>query len=312
MTTTSTQRRMVRILAMVPWILANPYPMVSEVIQRFGYRNKSELAKDLSLLFVCGVPGYGPDDLIWACIDDDLVILEAADYFSQPLHLTPPEALGLLSAGMAVAGTSYGEPALTSAVRKLASVVFPDDRAVIGAELPTEPTHLADLQKATREHRAVRITYLSAGTNQTSDRVVEPLISYASMGHWYLSAQCRLAKDHRTFRIDRIRTLTLTAETFVPPPDADRPEIGFAPPADAIEADLDLGPGARWVAEYYPVEVIKDDGTEMRVRFTVSDPRVAARLLVRLGKRARLVKGREVNQELERLRSEILARYDES
>ncbi len=312
MTTTSTQRRMVRILAMVPWILANPYPMVSEVIQRFGYRNKSELAKDLSLLFVCGVPGYGPDDLIWACIDDDLVILEAADYFSRPLHLTPPEALGLLTAGMAVDGTSYGEPALTSAVRKLASVVFPDDRPVIGAELPTEPKHLADLQKATRERRAVRITYLSAGTNRTTDRVVEPLITYASMGHWYLSAQCRLAEDHRTFRIDRIRTLTFTAETFTPPPDADRPEIGFAPPADAVDAELVLGPGARWVAEYYPVEVIEDDGTEMRVLFTVSDPRVAARLLIRLGKRARLVKGREVEQELGRLRSEILARYDES
>ncbi len=312
MTITSTQRRLVRILALMPWILANPYPTVSEVIHRFGYRNEKELAGDLSLLFLCGVPGYGPDDLIWAAIEDDVVILDTADYFSRPLKLTPPEALGLLSAGMAVDGTSYGNAALSSAVEKLAAVVFPDAAPVIGAELPAEPVHLADLQKATGEHRAVKMTYLSVGANKTTDRVVEPLITYASMGRWYLSAKCRLAKDDRTFRIDRIRSLRLLAETFTPPPDRDRPRIGFAPPADAIESELLLGPAARWVAEYYPVKVIEDNGTEMKVRFSAADPRVAARLLVRLGDKARLVKGRKVEEELKRLRSEILARYDES
>lgn len=310
MTAPSTQRRLARILAMVPWVLAHPYPMVSEVMDRFGYRNAPELAKDLSLLFLCGVPGYGPGDLIWASIEDDRVVLDTADYFSRSLRLTPPEALGLLSAGLAVDGTSQGGPALASAVRKLASAVFPDALQALGVELPAEPEHLPIIREAVKDHTVLQVTYLSVSANRTSRRLIEPLIAYASMGRWYLSAWCRLAADRRTFRIDRIRSIEPTTESFIPPPDSDPPEIGFTPPAGAISAVLALGRRARWVAEYYPVEVIGDDGTEMRVRFAMSDPRVAARLLVRLGHNARLVEGAEVERELDRLRSEILARYE--
>lgn len=311
MTATSTQRRLTRILAMVPWVLAHPYPMVSEVIERFGYRTESDLAKDLALLFVCGVPGYGPGDLMVAFIADDRVVLDMADYFSRPLRLTPPEALGLLSAGIAVDGTSHTSPALARAVQKLASAVFPEASDAIGVELPPEPEHLEALKRAASEHLVVTITYLSVGTNRTTNRTIEPLMAYASMGRWYLSARCRLAEDRRTFRIDRIRSLDVSTESFLAPPDADRPVIGYTPSADAVYAVMALGKVARWVAEYYPVEVIRDRGSEMLVRFAMSDPRVAARLLVRLGKHARLVDGEEVERDLGHLRQTILAGYGE-
>ena len=312
MIATATQRRLTRILAMVPWVLANPYPSVSEVMERFGYETETDLAKDLSMLFVCGVPGYGPGDLMVAFIDDDRVVLDMADYFSRPLRLTPPEALGLLSAGMAVAGSSQANPALSRAVEKLASAVFPEGSDAIGAELPAEPDHLEALRRAAGRRHVVELTYLSVGTNRTTIREVEPLMVYASMGSWYLSARCRLADDRRTFRVDRIRTLSERAERFAAPQEADRPVIGFTPSADAIHATLALGPGGRWVAEYYPVDVIRDGEEEMLVRFAMSDARVAARLLVRLGRQARLVEGDEVARETERLRGAILAGYGES
>lgn len=313
MTATSTQRRLTRILALVPWVLANPYPRVSQVMERFGYETERDLAKDLSLLFVCGVPGYGPGDLMVAFIDDDRVILDMADYFSKPLRLTPPEALGLLSAGMAVAGTNQANPVLARAVDKLASAVFPEASDVIGAELPPEPEHLEALRQAAGDLRVVQITYLSVGSNRTTTREIEPLMVYASMGSWYLSAHCRLADDRRTFRVDRIRSLTERADSFfAPPPDTDPPTVEFTPSADAIYATLALGPGARWVAEYYPVDVIRDGKKELVVRFAMSDARVAARLLVRLGKQARLVEGDEVARETDRIRRAILVRYGET
>ena len=312
MTAASTRRRLARILAMVPWVLANPYPRVSEVMERFGYETEPGLAKDLALLFVCGVPGYGPGDLIVAFIDDDRVVLDMADYFSRPLRLSPPEALGLLSAGMAMAGTSQANPALARAVDKLASAIFPDASEAIDAELPAEPEHLEVLRKAAGDRRVVEITYLSAGTNRTTIREVEPLMVHASMGRWYLVAHCRLAGDHRTFRVDRIRSLTERPDSFALPAEADRPVIGFTPSADAIYATLALGPRARWVAEYYPVDIIRDREREMLVHFAMSDARVAARLLVRLGNQARLVEGDEVALETSRLRQAILARYGEA
>jgi len=297
---------------MVPWVIAHPYPRVSEVMERFEYRTEAQLAADLALLFVCGVPGYGPGDLMVAFIDADRVILDMADYFARPLRLTPPAARGLLSPRMAVAGTSQATPALARAVDKLAATVLPEAAGAIGAELPDEPEHLAALRRAADRGRVVGITYLAVGTNRTTTRDVEPLMVHASMGRWYLSARCQLAEDLRTFRVDRIRSLEERQDFFDRPKGIGRPDIGFTASADAVYAILALGPGARWVAEYYPVDVIRDSERETLVRFAMSDPRVAARLLVRLGKHARLVEGDEVAREVSRLRQAILARYGEA
>lgn len=314
MTAESTHRRLARILAMVPWVLAHPYPRVAEVMERFGYPSEQDLAEDLALLFVCGVPGYGPEDLIVAFIDDDQVILDTADYFDRPLRLTVPEALGLLSAGMAVAGSSQAVPVLSSAVEKLAAAVFPEAANVIdviGAELPEAPEHLGALRAAAGERRVVEITYLSVGTNRTTVREVAPELVFASMGKWYLAAHCRRAQDRRTFRVDRIRSLVVRDERFSPRVRTGPKAVAYTPSADAVYAILALGPGARWVSEYYPVEVVGNAGDEQLIRFAMSDPRVGARLLIRLGDQARLVEGDEVAAETDRLRRAILAVYGE-
>ena len=96
----TTAQRLNRILAMLPWVIANPGATVDEVCARFGYERR-ELAADLDLVFVCGLPGYGPGDLMVAYIDDEEVVVEMADYFAQPVRLTAPEALILLASGMA-------------------------------------------------------------------------------------------------------------------------------------------------------------------------------------------------------------------
>ena len=54
-----TARRLTRILSMVPWVIANQGASVAEVCRRFGYTER-ELIEDLNLVFVCGLPGYGP------------------------------------------------------------------------------------------------------------------------------------------------------------------------------------------------------------------------------------------------------------
>ncbi len=310
MTATRTRQRLARILALVPWTLANPYPTVTEVMERFGYTSRHQLADDLNLLFCCGLPGYGPGDLMVAYMDGDEVVLDMADYFSRPLRLTPHEALGLLSAGLAVAGTSQGDEALARAVEKLTSALFPEAATVIAAELPPEPGHLDTLRRAARDGTVLAITYLSLSTNRTSVRAIEPLMVHASMGNWYLLANCRLAGDRRLFRVDRIRSVEESGEVFEPPASPPAPtNVDYTPSADAIYARLALGPGARWVAEYYPVEVVSDTGEELEIRFAMSDARVGARLLLRLGAQARLIEGREVREETERLRAAILARY---
>jgi hypothetical protein len=70
-----------------------------------------------------------------------------------------------------------------------------------------------------------------------------------------------------------------------------------------------LGPKARWLADYYPVEILGDEPDRLLVEFSAPDPIVAARLLLRLGPNASLIEGAEVAEELATLRKRILTRY---
>ena len=198
---------MVRLLSMVPWVIANPGTAAEEVVARFGYRDERELLADLNTVLVCGLPGYGPGDLMWASIEDGDVVIDAADYFSRPLRLTPMEALGLLAAGLAMESTGQAPEALGSAVAKLQAALLPDGGDVLVVDVEAEPELLAPLRQAVKERRAVSLTYTSLGKGETTKRTVEPWTLFATMGNWYLTGFCREAGAERRFRIDRIRDL---------------------------------------------------------------------------------------------------------
>ena len=308
MSSPKTAQRLNRILAMLPWVIAHPGATVDEVTERFGYSQK-ELLSDLDLVFVCGLPGYGPGELMEAYVEGDEVVVDMADYFARPLRLNPAEALGLLAAGMALASTDQAPPALERAVEKLATAVLPEAADTLAVELAAEPEVLDQLRTAASDRQVSHITYVSLARNEQTERDVEPWAVFSSLGNWYLSAYCRLKQEERVFRVDRVRDVAILDETFDPPDELPTPEVRFTPSEDDVYATLALGQRARWVAEYYPVETVEDDGERLVVRFAASDPLVVARLLLRLGDAAELLEGGAVRAATDDLRRRILGRY---
>ena len=86
-----------RLLALVPWLLAHPGTQVADVAREFEV-TEAQLRNDLNLLWMCGLPGYGPGDLIDVSWHGDRVTLSNADEIARPLRLTPEEALALVAA----------------------------------------------------------------------------------------------------------------------------------------------------------------------------------------------------------------------
>jgi proteasome accessory factor C len=307
MSSTRTADRLSRILGMLPWVIAHSGAGVGEVCERFGY-TRSELARDLALIFVCGLPGYGPGDLMVAYIDGDEVVVDLADYFGRPVRLTAAEALLLLASGMALLSSGAAPEALASAVAKLQAVLVPDE-GILAVDLPAAPELVATLGEAAVAGRVVEITYSSIATGESSTRRVEPWRVFSTLGNWYLSGHCRLAGGERLFRVDRIREAALTEDRFTPPASPPPAQVRYAAGVDDVQAIIRLGRGAAWVADYYPVEVLLRRGAEVDVRFSASDPAVAARLLVRLGREAQLLDGPEVAAATADLRARIGRRY---
>jgi proteasome accessory factor C len=222
--------------------------------------------------------------------------------------LSPAEALGLLAAGLALLGTGQANPALGSAVQKLSRVILPEGSDLVAVDLD-EPDLLPSLRKAAIDRSPVRIVYSSLGKDETTTRTVEPWMVFSSLGNWYLSGHCRKVNGRRVFRVDRIRDLQIVEGTFTPPDPLPTPDVGYTPSEEDVRCVIELGERARWVAEYYPIEILGDEPGRLLVEFSAPDPMVAARLLLRLGPYASLIEGAEVAEALALLRARILSRY---
>lgn len=282
---------MQRLLAMVPWIAAHDGPTLDEVCARFDVTPK-ELAADLEVMWLVGLPPYTPDALIDVVQEGDRVWIHFADVFDAPQRLTPDQAVALLTAGASVLALPGRDEngALARGVAKLASVLGVDADQVLDVDLGLGGADVLDvLRTAVTEHRRVHLDYYSFGRDERTERDVDPYIVHAQDGSLYVLGHCHLADGERRFRVDRIASARLLDEHFDPPPAP--PAVGvFQPDDDDPRVVLDLAPSAAWVAETYPVEEVehRPDGT-LRVKLAVAAEAWFARLLVGLGPQATVV-----------------------
>lgn len=94
--------RLVRLLNMVPYFQANPRITRAEAAAELGVTAK-QLEEDLNQLWMCGLPGYSPGDLIDFEFCGDTIEVTFSAGIDRPLKLTSPEATGLLVALRALA-----------------------------------------------------------------------------------------------------------------------------------------------------------------------------------------------------------------
>lgn len=304
--------RVQRLLAMVPWIAANDGPTLDEVAERFGI-TRDEVADDLEVVWLVGLPPYTPDVLIDVVQEGDRVWIHYPEMFARAHRLTPEQGLALLAAGaslLALPGAATDGP-LARGVRKLADVLGVDVSQALEVDLGTgHPEVLEVLRAGVREHRRVRLDYYSYGRDARSERDVDPVQVAAEDGALYLLADCHLAGGPRRFRVDRIQSATLLDDRFEPAGDIPSGEL-FEAADDDPRVELELDPAARWVAENYPVEHLEELGEgRLRIRLAVSAVPWFERLLLQTGPAARVLTGPPELQSAGRLAAErILARY---
>ncbi|MGI8708443.1 MAG: helix-turn-helix transcriptional regulator [Actinomycetota bacterium] len=292
--------RLRRILLLLPYAIKNPGVTIDELSDRFGVKKK-DLIGDLNLVFVCGLPGYGPGDLIDVSIENDQVFVQMADYFSSPLRITPAEALSLYVGGAAVIALPEMDEAdaLRRALEKLGHAIGIEQMGTGtgGIAVRWEPgpaNHLRLARQALQEQRRMRLEYFSANRGELSTRTMDPWGLVAALGHWYLIGFDGLRNDERMFRVDRIKEAEVLDEPADIPDDFDpsRYRGAFVPRDEQDIVSFEISPAAaRWFADYYPLRSSRelDDGWRA-VELTSGGTRWAATLVLRLGDQVRAVK----------------------
>jgi proteasome accessory factor C len=312
-----------RLLALVPWLLSHPGSRAADVAREFGVTER-QLRSDIDLLWVCGLPGYGPGDLMDVVWEGDRVTLSNADTIARPLRLTSTEALALVASLRALSGvpgivdTGSVDRALAKLEAAAGGAVAAD--RVLAATPPsndpgTDPEVTAAVTGAVARSRRIHLRYWVPARDEATERDVDPITLFAIDGAAYLVGWCRGVEDLRTFRLDRVlgvEVLDLAADV---PAEARQRGLDaglFTPdPGDRL-ITLSLDPAARWVADYHPVEEVQERGDGgLIVRLRARDDDWVQRLALGLAGAGRVLEPAGLAESVRSAAAATLALYDD-
>jgi len=287
----TSQAQVRRLLSLVPYLREHDGAAMGDVAKAFGISVRT-LREDLNVLWMCGMPGLTPGDLIEIDMDavegEGVIHLSNADYLTRPLRLSADEALALvlgLRTLREIAGPGERD-AVDRALRKLGAATGSSttEQATVRVTAARDEIQ-ARVTEGLQRGLRLDLTYDVASRAETTRRTVDPLRVFVLDGYGYLEAWCWSAGGLRTFRLDRIAAVEVT-DSPVTTHDVQLKDLStgwFDTLVDAPLVTLRLAPEAVWVAEYYPTEAVSsraDGGLTVTMR--VTDPAWLRGLLLQL------------------------------
>ncbi len=209
-----------RLVAMVMFLQGRRVVRAADLAAHFEVTERT-VYRDISALSEAGVPIAGEAGVGYSLMKG---------YQLPPVMFTAEEATSLFVGGELVkqfTDASLQVP-MVSALDKLRAVL-PRDRQdhverlarqtlVMGrsgnSPDPVAQPWLLPVQQGVVQRRVLHLVYRGKERDEDTMRDVEPLGVVFYGGAWYLVAWCRLRKDYRHFRVDRIKRLDVRGETF--------------------------------------------------------------------------------------------------
>ncbi len=210
--------RLSRLTSILVKLQSRPYVSVKHLSAEFGTSVRT-IYRDLSALEEGGVPITTVEGKGYTLVDGFSV---------PPVMFTESEANAVVLAEKMVAQTKDESLIIefNKAADKIKAVLrskqkekieFLANRIIIGKNWKGSITssYLSQIQQALTDLLVVRLHYVKEGDSNALKRNVEPFAIYHNTAeNWVLIAWCRLRKDFRTFRLDRMAKLTVLTEKF--------------------------------------------------------------------------------------------------
>lgn len=204
--------RIERLLDLVPYVATHQGIAIEELAKEFSI-STSQLTEDLTTLWMCGLPGYTPLELMDLSFDTGFVSISNAETLARPRILDRDEVLALilgLETLQEDATRNHGDQVETIAnlVTKLIGFIDSNVERTVQAGTSALSSERGVLQTAMANGGAVEIAYHSISRDEVTRRVIHPLEFIFANEHEYVSAFCDLTQSYRTFRLDRIMEAT--------------------------------------------------------------------------------------------------------
>jgi proteasome accessory factor BC len=232
--------------------------------------SEQELREDISVLNVVNF-GAGTYVLYAEIGDDGTIDVDPEPYgdsFARPARLLPVEAKALIAA-IDLIGEHIPEGSLSS-VRNKVVTALGEDPAHEGLQVAPSGGDDAEIaavvSKAIADQRLLSFEYYKENEDEFSTRTVEPYALINGREGWYVASFDPSRGSVRHFRLDRIKSATVTDERFSPRSDVDPaadvdgwPRTGEVP--SSRRAQIWISPErARWAREERTVVAELEDG----------------------------------------------------
>ncbi len=200
--------RAIRLLDLVPYIVAHPGISITELAKVFSI-SRDEVLKDLNLLFLCGLPGYTPLELIDISFDEESVVIRDPQNLAAPRNLNESEALiariALAALEESTPRTAAAYPQIVALREKIAKAFSSSIPAsAITFTLDKERATLEAIEGAIKQELDLEITYNNVTKDSSSRRSITPISIIAEDKRTLVSAFCHSAKALRTFNLAQI------------------------------------------------------------------------------------------------------------
>jgi proteasome accessory factor C len=210
--------RTARLLDLVPYLNTHQGISLKELAQHFDV-SPSQMSADLTTLWMCGLPGYTPLELMDLEFESGYVSIRNAETLSKPRSITFQEGVALLL-GLDLIASSLPEDrqdlliSIASLRSRLTSILGVPVK--LSATASTSGVVTTTISQAITTKSGLEISYHSMYRDLLTERTVMPIELYEKDNHQYLRAYCFTALDYREFRVDRVKSVkpTNVPETF--------------------------------------------------------------------------------------------------
>ncbi|NDD51475.1 MAG: WYL domain-containing protein [Actinobacteria bacterium] len=204
--------RAIRLLDLVPYIVAHPGISITELAKEFSI-SRDEVLKDLNLLFLCGLPGYTPLELIDISFDEESVVIRDPQNLAAPRNLNESEALiariALAALEESTPKTSAAYPQIIALREKIAKAFSSSiPISAITFTLDKERATLEAIESAITQELDLEMIYNNVTKDSSSRRSITPISIIAEDQRTLVSAYCHSAKALRTFNLSQISEIS--------------------------------------------------------------------------------------------------------
>jgi proteasome accessory factor C len=205
--------RALRTMDLIPFILENPGISIGKLAKQFSVSEK-QVESDLQLIFMCGLPGYTPYELIDLIFEDGVVSIIDPQVLDKPRRFTKSElvvivlGLQLLSELSASDATRSGKlQLLSNKIMKLGG-----SNSVVIAPSSSKSQYVEIITRAITDKKSLIMQYQSLVKDEISVRSIIPHSLYLMNGNLYLSALDLKAKSDRIFKVESIKACEIGNE----------------------------------------------------------------------------------------------------